>query len=193
MSIEEMLAWTAANAEGKDPDSGVITYYPDEQAALVKACMQVVPEHGKIIEVGVYCGLSASLLLQVAREKKAAVLLIDNFTTNGEYALAALGALLGHFRDVSVLVFLPELAATHVNGFGAIHFLHIDGDHTYPGVKHDCETWLPHLVMGGLVAFHDYNFGQVDGVMKAADEFTKDWPTIAHVGINGCLIRQKPA
>lgn len=191
MTIEEMLAWAAANAEGKDPQSGVITYYPDEQAALVKACMQSVPEGGHIVEIGVYCGLTASLLLQVAREKKASVLLIDNFTTDGERAKRCVLDLLGKFEDVGYMLLHPD-QVRHPEAFSP-NFLHIDGDHTYPGVKTDCKTWLPLLVPFGMVAFHDYNYGQVDSVMKAADEYTKDWPTISHTGINGCLIRQKPA
>jgi len=36
-----------------------------------------------------------------------------------------------------------------------IRFLWIDGDHTYAGAKEDFDLFSPHLVEGGIVAFHD--------------------------------------
>jgi predicted O-methyltransferase YrrM len=37
-----------------------------------------------------------------------------------------------------------------------VDMLYIDGDHTYDGVKGDCEAWLGNVKPGGLVVFHDY-------------------------------------
>lgn len=39
---------------------------------------------------------------------------------------------------------------------GEIDFLIIDADHTRQGLMKDIEAWLPHLAIGGFVAFHDY-------------------------------------
>jgi hypothetical protein len=36
-----------------------------------------------------------------------------------------------------------------------IRFLWVDGDHTYAGTREDWELFGPHVVPGGLVAFHD--------------------------------------
>jgi predicted O-methyltransferase YrrM len=38
---------------------------------------------------------------------------------------------------------------------GPVEFLFIDGAHEYDLVKQDFELWSPHLVEGGLIAFHD--------------------------------------
>lgn len=38
-----------------------------------------------------------------------------------------------------------------------IDFLIIDADHTAAGLMLDMEAWLPHLAIGGFVAFHDYH------------------------------------
>jgi hypothetical protein len=36
-----------------------------------------------------------------------------------------------------------------------IGLLWVDGDHTFEGVRRDIRCWEPHLVSGGLLAFHD--------------------------------------
>jgi cephalosporin hydroxylase len=36
-----------------------------------------------------------------------------------------------------------------------LDFLHVDGDHTLPGVRSDFETYAPFVRPGGLVALHD--------------------------------------
>jgi predicted O-methyltransferase YrrM len=45
-----------------------------------------------------------------------------------------------------------------------IHFLFIDGGHEYEDVLADFQTFYPHVVPGGLVAFHDvHDFAQNHG------------------------------
>jgi predicted O-methyltransferase YrrM len=39
-----------------------------------------------------------------------------------------------------------------------VDFLHIDGDHTYDGVRADYEMYVPLLAPGGVVALHDILF-----------------------------------
>jgi hypothetical protein len=38
---------------------------------------------------------------------------------------------------------------------GPVELLFIDGDHSYEGVRRDAELWLPRLMDGGIVMFHD--------------------------------------
>ncbi len=42
-----------------------------------------------------------------------------------------------------------------------IGLLYIDGAHSYEGVKADLDAWLPYVVDGGYVAFHDSNAEQI--------------------------------
>ena len=59
------------------------------------------------------------------------------------------------------------------------HFIYIDGDHRYEGVKIDIEAWYPKVRKGGLICGHDYT-GEIIpakydvmsfNVKKAVDEF----------------------
>ncbi len=45
-----------------------------------------------------------------------------------------------------------------------IDFLFIDGDHRYPAVKKDYETYSPLVRKGGIVGFHDINSRDIEGV-----------------------------
>lgn len=60
-----------------------------------------------------------------------------------------------------------------------IHFLFIDGDHHYDIVSADIAGWVPFVVEGGIVAFHDYKptelnmkqFPELEGVRRAVNEY----------------------
>lgn len=53
---------------------------------------------------------------------------------------------------------------------GSLGLAYIDADHSYDGVKSDINVFLPKLVQGGIIAFHDYaNLGY--GVGMAVIEF----------------------
>ena len=51
----------------------------------------------------------------------------------------------------------PETVAAveSILGPAMLDFLFIDGDHSYEGVKQDCEMYAPLVRRGGLIAFHD--------------------------------------
>jgi len=48
--------------------------------------------------------------------------------------------------------------------------VNVDCDHSYEGVSSDIQAWFPKLVMGGIMAFHDYE-NPAYGVKKAVTEF----------------------
>lgn len=52
----------------------------------------------------------------------------------------------------------------------SLGLVYIDGDHSYNGCKSDIETWLPKLVPGGIMAFHDYGNNIAYGVQRAVIE-----------------------
>jgi archaellum component FlaC len=57
----------------------------------------------------------------------------------------------------------------------SIELLHIDGTHTYRGVKSDFASWLPKVAPGGLVLFHDVMMRDGGfGVWKLWEEIARD-------------------
>jgi hypothetical protein len=51
------------------------------------------------------------------------------------------------------MVMTSDEAAARIAG--PIELLFIDGDHSYEAVRRDAELWLPRLMDGGTVMFHD--------------------------------------
>jgi hypothetical protein len=62
------------------------------------------------------------------------------------------------FKDCNNVIILKglshKMAETVADNY--LGMVYIDGDHTYNGVKLDIECWMPKLVSGGIMAFHDY-------------------------------------
>jgi predicted O-methyltransferase YrrM len=56
-----------------------------------------------------------------------------------------------------------------------IGMAYIDGDHSYIATITDGRLWIPHVVPGGLVAFHDYGTKHTPGVVQAVDELMGDY------------------
>lgn len=67
----------------------------------------------------------------------------------------------------------------HADFKDSIDLLFVDGDHHYAVVKEDIKNWVPKLVSGGVVAFHDYaplpaglvKNPQLEGVRRAVNEW----------------------
>lgn len=52
----------------------------------------------------------------------------------------------------------------------SLGLVYIDCDHSYKGVMADINAWLPKLIEGGIMAFHDYE-NRAYGVKAAVQEF----------------------
>ena len=66
----------------------------------------------------------------------------------------------------------------------SLHFVFIDGDHTYEAVKKDIETWYLKVRKDGLVIGDDYHIS-FPGVIKAVNEFCKSKNlTLNNMGAN---------
>jgi predicted O-methyltransferase YrrM len=115
---------------------------------------------GAIVEIGSWKGRSTTWLASGARLAGRRVYAIDPHSRSREDPeadtldefLANLAR--GGLTDVvEPLIMRSEEAATHVAG--PIELLFIDGDHSYDAVRRDAELWLPRVMDGGTVMFHD--------------------------------------
>ena len=56
----------------------------------------------------------------------------------------------------------------------SLDFIHIDGDHTFPGVMTDLIQWVPKVKIGGVVSLHDFYYFRRAGVIPAVNVFTHE-------------------
>jgi predicted O-methyltransferase YrrM len=181
MNIDETADWIDTNIWGSDSEFGDRRSYTRiELKRLLEAALASVPEHGTIVEIGVYGGRSLSALLSVAREKAAVVWAADPFTWNGELAERKLKETLSHFTDVDLRFHRTTsegMRALFPND-GVVDLLHIDGDHQ--DADKDCELWLPVLRSGGLVVFHDVDADPraTFDVYTPMQKYTGAWETV---------------
>lgn len=55
----------------------------------------------------------------------------------------------------------------------SLRLVYIDADHSYEGVMRDSKAWLPKLVPGGVMAYHDY-LNPAYGVHRAVMDFAME-------------------
>ena len=199
MNVDEIANWSESvwslNHSGVGP-----TYTFNERQRLTAAAMDNVPEHGLIVEVGVYAGSSLSCLLQVARQKKATVYAVDPFVYNGAEAESHLRELLCQFPDVNWRLYPTnsDTACQYLEGARAldpgIDLIHIDGDHF--DVAKDCTLWLGHLKRGGIAAFHDCIPDQRSNIYQVyldVIKHTEGWKVLSWAKDENCqIILRKP-
>jgi predicted O-methyltransferase YrrM len=153
-------AWKAAEA--------LPGFLSEAEARFLGIAAACTPAQGCIVEIGSFKGKSTVMLATVAQHYSLApVVAIDPHT----FANPELAQHRNEPGASSWEPFLRNLEASSVRDSVEIHrapstdvaagwnrpirFLWIDGNHSYAGAKADFDGFLPHLVPGGVVAFHD--------------------------------------
>jgi predicted O-methyltransferase YrrM len=135
---------------------------PSEYESLMSYAGQA--EKG-IVEIGVYRGGTTEGFAQVAKEG-VPVFGIDNFSYNRDWMKTPLEI----FDSISVykksFLILGDSSTLGKHWFLPIDFLFIDGDHTYLECKRDALLWEKNVFIGGILAFHDTAFCEVDAVVN---------------------------
>jgi predicted O-methyltransferase YrrM len=147
----------------------------EEGLHLYRIALAAAPA-GPCLEIGCYCGKSTVCIGTACRESGQVLFAVDHHRGSEEqqpgeaYFDAALfepaaGRIdtFRHFRDtvaraglqdtVVPIVCPSELAARA--WATPLSFLFIDGGHAFDSVITDYRSWSPHLMPGGLLAFHD--------------------------------------
>lgn len=154
---------------------------------LLWDCLEQLPHHPTVVEVGVEYGRSSSIILGWGVENPAAMLFVDARLWNAEEGRTSWLSVLEFYQySRTVLDFHPAYGGPawygvspghrssyhYAEGYShdiaeglpqyRPHLLHIDGDHTAEGVAGD-SRWLRLLHPGGIALFHDYRAVGGDG------------------------------
>lgn len=137
---------------------------------LYNLCMRL-PKGGHALEIGVQFGRSLTVIGMVAKERGYDVTGVDNWCEDESPQVQA--HISGQIRKYDMPVVL--LSMTSEEASELIHheldLIHIDGDHTYEGVKTDIELWKDKVKSGGYLLFDDYGHNSLPDVFQAVNEF----------------------
>lgn len=173
----------------------------DEATAMATAVASVAPLAGVVVEVGSYCGRGTIVLAHVARATGRRVIAVDPF----DGVVGERGAL--HHGEPTLERFQSALAQADVTGTvdvvqgvssaadwsaQPVAVLVIDGLHDYSSVAQDFRAFAEHVVLGGIVAFHDYA-DYFPGVQALVRELmaAPDWHHLGTVGTLALLRRSQ--
>jgi predicted O-methyltransferase YrrM len=139
---------------------------PDEVAVL-KRCAALLPDQPVIVNIGAGFGTSSAALLEV--RPNAYLYSVDKHPRPEETEnLQSCGLNLSRFIKIQGISWIVA------DDFpGTIDCLFVDGDHSNRAVVMDINAWIPKVVDGGIVAFHDYEHPNVPGLTKVVNQAMK--------------------
>lgn len=162
-------------------------WFSDAEAELAIHCAQrALTEHpdGRIVEIGSFLGRSTVVLASVAKAFDETIVAIDphegTIDEGSEYRFGPTHMrFLGNMRRAEVLdhVDVVKEASHDVEWDEPISLVLIDGKHDYDSVRSDFEQFGQHLVIGGIVMFHDYGKSGIDapwGVTSLVDQIGRN-------------------
>lgn len=122
-----------------------------------------------IVELGTWCGRSTCCLAKGSRMgNKVSVYAISLFSLqnwkNFEKNIAD-----RNLQD-TIKVFNMKSSEAPNLVKEEIGLLFVDASHNYDDVTNDIKKWVPKVVTGGIILFHDYTNPAYQGVTKAVDE-----------------------
>jgi hypothetical protein len=138
--------------------------FEDNECEAYFNILMSLPEDALIVEVGLEYGRSSSIALQVAKEKRLRYVGIDPVIQNEWYDM------LIQAGDPSTVSELHNLSSDGVHWFREIDAILIDGDHSYGGVRDDCEHFLPYVKERGYAMFHDFERESLPNVTRAVGQ-----------------------
>lgn len=174
-TVDELVAFSDVYGQG----SNIVhtcTYSKSELRVLAN-CLIKLPVNSRVVEIGTFAGRSASLYFQLQKELNLDIHLIDVCNWHPEVALRFFNEMLAsHFQGIPYVFHKTTSQELGKTWNLPINFLHVDGDHFTEGVETDCRLYMPFIVPGGMIAFHDI----VDGagvphppVVTAIDKFIR--------------------
>ena len=155
-----------------------------------------------VVELGSHHGFSFAIFCQSVRAHmlQTVCYAVDTWAGDdhtGDYDEQVFATLSGHIREhyrhyAYLLRTRFEQAVSQFEN-NSIDLLHIDGLHTYDAVHTDFTTWLPKVVPGGVIMFHDIMERKDDfGVWKLWQELSAEYDTCTFTHGHGLGLLRKP-
>ncbi len=171
---------------------GLIPPRPMHSSGEAAVLTRLAAAARRVVELGVYEGSSAVVLLQ-ALSADAELHLVDPFVDASGWALrpgwranpTATRLAVRRARHGGTTVRWHLARSQDVGrtwSAGPVDLVFIDGDHSSEGCREDWEVWHGHVIRGGAVAFHDARAGRRDGdgspgPTAVVDELFRDGPS----------------
>lgn len=169
---EDLLAWINAKTDHAT--------YTDKALLRMMDFTRNVPDHGHIVEIGVFWGRTAAIYLWEGTIRPLHISLIDAWVLNESDSRPGFDRLVkeipqpyrpGGWKGY----WMQSKQAANLISPNSIDLLHIDGDHDF-GAWDDCERYLPKVKVGGVAVVHDYGntHGNYPRVIQAVDHYFDD-------------------
>lgn len=154
-----------------DPVDGFLA---EEEAQWLFRTALGVPDGSNLVEVGSYKGRSTCSLALGCRGTNKRVFAVDPFDGGPDLPTAdSFQEFSQNLRRCGVSELVEPIIGTSAevskNWTKPIQLLFVDGSHKYEDVLADFAGFFPHVVTGGIVAFHDV-LGTWPGVLRAWDD-----------------------
>jgi hypothetical protein len=170
--------------------------------SLYNTLINVIPENGKFVEVGVWKGKSFSYFVveNINNNKNITTYAVDTWEGSPEHtndSCIITKTLYEEFisnmssvADKFIPMRMTSEQASKQFEDNSLDAVFIDAQHEYEPVKRDLELWYPKVKSNGIFCGHDYCNGW-PGVEQAVNEFAK----IHNLTISGsemCWATKKP-
>ncbi|MBI2716521.1 MAG: class I SAM-dependent methyltransferase [Rhizobiales bacterium] len=172
------LAWSyAERAKG---------WLSREEAELLYRLSAAASRHGRVVELGSYCGRSSIVLAAALKDASSGSLVcVDTFRGSAEHqpgcryfdAETLVDGVVNTYPTFSrnleqagllerVEVMRLSTLAAAVGFSDSIGLLFVDADHDYEAIRADLQAWVPGIIQDGWIVVHD--IGQWSGPTRAA-------------------------
>ena len=157
-------------ANGHRDSFDIFTHLTKNERTILYWLGLQCPKGSRFVEIGSYLGASSCFLGAAARERMGTLHCVDTWLNHkmSEGQRDTWGEFLRNTERYREVIqthrgWSEDVAREFTQG---IDLLFIDGDHSYEGCRRDVEAWLPKLISGGYVVFHDYDAGTVRAVVE---------------------------
>ncbi len=157
--------------------------------------LEILNLKGSGVEIGVGKGNHAQIIVDTTPLSK--IYLIDCWEStdeNNSYGDQkaqddSFSFVLNRFKNNNRVSVMKEYSAKAASLFddASLDFVYIDANHNYEFVKQDIAVWYPKVKVGGIFSGHDYSKNRSKaGVVKAVDEFCKDFGKTLYLSTDRC-------